>query len=124
MSVRFQVPEDESPSAERRASKQPTIQDLKQIFNSDEGKKFIRDSIAVKPANKKKRRSEMDKLRMSFGLNNDAVTNLRSCLAVKKHTGAIEGVRWRDSGVLVESFRISKIRASCWDDCFYTEVSE
>ena len=125
MSVRFQVPaDDESPGAERRESKQPTIQDLKKIFNTDEGKKFIRDSMALKPVNKQKRRSEIEKMRKSFGLNTEAVTNLKSCLTVKRQTGAIEGVRWRDSGVLVESFRISKIRASCWDDCFYTEVSE
>lgn len=119
MPVQFDVPDN----APTRRSTRVSLADVKDMFNTPEGKKLIRDSMTLKPISKEKRRQELDRLRKSFALEEDDVSNLKSCLIVKKTTGAIDHIKWRESKVLVEEFRISKVRASCWDDCFYTEVS-
>jgi hypothetical protein len=91
------------------------------MFNNPAGKRIIRDSMAVKPQSKEKRRKELERLRKSFHMEEAAVHDLKSCLMVKASQGAVDNVKWRNSIELVESMRISKIRASCWDDMFYTE---
>ena len=119
MPVQFDVPE----TARERVSKKLSIADLKDVFNNPEGKKIIRDSMALKPISKERRRKELERMSVAFGLDDEAVSNLKSCIITRKVTGELDEVKWRNSTELVETFYISKIRASCWDECFYTEVS-
>jgi hypothetical protein len=119
MPVAFSTPEDENDAPERKNPRK-SFQESKEILDNPEGKRMIRDSMALKPISKGKRKRELERLRKSFSLQEDDVNNLKSCLMVKKDTGDIAHVKWRESGVIVSVLRISKVRASCWDDCYYT----
>jgi hypothetical protein len=99
----------------------PKKKDMKVMFNNADGKRMVRDSMAANPLSKKKRKIEMERLRKSFKLEETSVNDLKSCLMVKANHGAVDKVKWREDTKLVESMRISKVRASCWDDMFYTQ---
>jgi ribosomal protein L35 len=118
MPVKFSVVPDDAPE---KKSPRKNLQELKEILDNPAGKKMIRDSMALKPISKGKRKKELERLRKSFHLQEDDVNNLKSCLMVKKDTGEIDHVKWRNSAEIVSVLRISKVRASCWDDCYYTE---
>jgi hypothetical protein len=117
MPIQFDVPAD---APERRSPKK-SFHDLKVVFNNPGGKKMIRDSLALKPISKEKRKKELERFRKSFKMEEDAMTNIKSCLMVRKEAGEVDSVRWRKSTEIVEMMRFSKVRASCWDDCYYTE---
>jgi hypothetical protein len=117
MTIQFDVPAN---APERRSPKK-SPHDLKAVFNNPGGKKMIRDSLALKPISKERRKKELERFRKSFKMEEDVVTNLKSCLMVKKEAGDVDSVRWRESTEIVEIMRFSKVRASCWDDCYYTE---
>ena len=112
-----EVPNRSPEKARRRSS----IESIKELSATAEGKRFIRDSLSMKPVSSEKRKREEERMRKSFKLDVDSVANLRSCLAVKRHKGHISDVKWKGDTDLVQTFEVAKIRASCWDDCFFTE---
>jgi hypothetical protein len=50
-----------------------SIGDLKSMFHNPEGRKMIRDSMALKPISKEKRKEQFERLRKSFALQEDDV---------------------------------------------------
>jgi hypothetical protein len=120
MPITFDDSVEVAPSKKKATFKEEKT-DLKGMFNNADGKRMVRDSMAANPLSKKKRKIEMERLRKSFKLGETEVNDLKSCLMVKSTHGAVDRVKWRESTCLVASMRISKVRASCWDDMFYTQ---
>jgi hypothetical protein len=54
-------------------------------------------------------------------LEENSANDLKSALRVKASHGAVDNIKWKDDKNLVSEMRISKVRASCWDDMFYTQ---
>lgn len=82
---------------------------LKDIFSTPEGKRLICKSMTSKPLSKENQRKEMDWFRKYFCSNKTNVSNLKSCLIVKREKGAFNHIKWRDSSNLLETFQFSRL---------------
>lgn len=67
------------------------------------------------------RRNKRESLRISknFNLAEEHVDGLKSCLKHKQAPNTKQNVKFRES--IIEVRRVSRIRGSAWDDCFFTE---
>lgn len=70
-------------------------------------------------AAERRNKRESTRISKNFNLPEDEVDGLKSCLKSKQAPNTKQKVKFRQS--IIEVRRVSKIRGSAWDDCFFTE---
>jgi hypothetical protein len=108
--------------------------DVDSDISEAEAKDEVPEDRVVKDVSKKARRSstrlqrlaaerrnKRESIRVSknFNLPEDEVEGLKSCLKSRQAPNTKPKVMFRES--IIQVRRVSKIRGSAWDDCFFTE---